>query len=197
MSIDKETLGAYQKSAKTYQNLVSTAAPDSDLQRFLDLCSSGDSVLDFGCGPGNSAAMMKAAGLNVTALDASSEMVALAKEAYGIDAICADFTWLSQSNLFDAIWANFSLLHVPKADFPSHLDAIKHALKPSGLFHIGMKIGDGEERDKLGRFYSYYEQDELIDLLETAGFDVSFQRLGEGKGLAGDVSPFIIVNAYA
>ncbi|NNK78052.1 MAG: class I SAM-dependent methyltransferase, partial [Litoreibacter sp.] len=153
-------------------------------------------VLDLGCGPGNSAAMIRAAGHTVDAVDASSEMVRLANEKYAINARRALFDEIDGTDLYDAIWANFSLLHAPKAAFPVHLAALKTALKPGGLFHIGMKLGAGEDRDRIGRFYAYYGEEELADILCQAGFRDLQVDTGEAKGLAGSMDPFIIIRAH-
>ena len=60
-------------------------------------------------------------------------------------------------DLYDGIWANFSLLHAPRAAFPLHLMALKRAIKPGGLLHLGMKLGEGEGRDGLGRDHFVYD----------------------------------------
>jgi len=60
-----------------------------------------------------------------------------------------------------------------------------------------MKLGTGEKRDALGRFYTYYTAQELKDILAQAGFTLTFQREGQEKGLAGDVEPFIMMTAHA
>jgi len=190
---DKRTIGVYDSQAEKYSELVSTTAPDADLQAFIDAVTPGGRVLDLGCGPGNSAAMMRDAGLEVSASDASAEMVRIARDTHGIDAQLARFDELTAVNLFDGIWANFSLLHAPKPEMPAHLAAIKRALKPGGIFHIGLKIGQDTARDKIGRLYSYYEEDELMGLLNEAGFTPRVPRFGAGKGLDGSMAACIIV----
>jgi hypothetical protein len=76
---------------------------------------------------------------------------------------------------------------------PRHLESIARALKPSGIFHIGLKTGTGEKRDAIGRFYAYYEDAELTALLASAGFDVIARRTGEEAGLDGTIAPWIIL----
>lgn len=193
--IDKKTIETYNLKVADYVKTVSSETPDQDLQAFIDALPSGAKVLDLGCGPGNSAAMMQAAGLAIEATDASEKMVETAHAKFGIKAKQATFDDLKAQAEYDGIWANFSLLHATRADMPRYLAAIHQALKPGGVFHIGMKIGTGEARDRLGRYYTYYEERGLKDLLRQAGFTVQNTRLGEGKGLAGDISPFVIILA--
>ncbi|MCV6591402.1 MAG: SAM-dependent methyltransferase, partial [Silicimonas sp.] len=96
---------------------------------------------------------------------------------------------------YDGIHANFSLLHAPKIEMPGHLGRISRALRPRGVFHIGMKTGTGEARDALGRFYAYYQEDELTALLAAAGLNVIAKDRGREKGLAGTVDPWMILLA--
>lgn len=194
---DPDTLKAYAAKAQDYANLVSRTTPDDDLQAFLDAMPKGGRVLDLGCGPGNSARMMREAGLKVEASDASPEMVAIARDRHNIDARLETFDDLSATAHYDGIWANFSLLHAPRADMPRHLSAIHKALKTGGLLHIGLKTGDTEDRDEVGRLYVYYTELELRDLLETAGFRINTIRHGEMTGFLRGPAPFMIVTAYA
>ena len=80
---------------------------------------------------------------------------------------------------------------------PRHLAALHAALKPGGLFHIGLKTGTGEKRDALGRFYTYYTEAELEDLLSDAGFAVQFRAYGRDKGLDGVDADWIVMRALA
>ena len=135
---DAETLKVYAEKVEDYANLVTRGTPDRDLQEFIDGVPAGARVLDLGCGPGNSAAMMMDAGLEAEATDASPEMVALAIEA-GVTARVATFDELDAVAVYDGIWANFSLLHGRKSDMPENLARISTALKSGGFFHLGLK----------------------------------------------------------
>jgi len=89
------------------------------------------------------------------------------------------------------VWANFSLLHAPRADLPRHLKAIARALKPAGVLHITMKTGENAARDRLGRLYTYVTVAELHDLLAEAGLTLTASRLGADTGLDGSVSDWV------
>ena len=190
---DKETIDVYNARAATYADTFARTKPDADLLAFMDAIIPKGHILDLGCGPGNSAAMMQAAGFTVEATDASPEMIRIAREQHKVDARLATFDDIAGTDLYNGIWANFSLLHAPKADMPRHLSALRETLKPGGIFHIGLKIGDDANRDKIGRLYSYYQEDELKHLLANAGFTPRTTRLGAESGLDGTVAPFIIV----
>ena len=190
---DQETIDVYNARATTYADAFARTKPDADLRAFMDAVTPGGHVLDLGCGPGNSAAMMQEAGFTTEATDASPEMVRIACETHKIDARLATFDDIAGTDLYDGIWANFSLLHAPKADMPRHLAALRVALKSGGVFHIGLKLGGDANRDKIGRLYSYYQEDELKHLLQDAGFTPRTTRRGAEPGLDGTVAPFIIV----
>ena len=55
----------------------------------------------------------------------------------------------------------------------------------------------GEERDGLGRFYTYYTEQELTGLLAEAGLTVTYRREGCERGLSGKDEPWIALVAHA
>ena len=197
--MDTETIKYYDKSAESYLDKVCNTYPDSDLLSFINSIKSGGTVLDLGCGPGNSSAMMQSAGLNVQASDCSQKMVDIAKNKFNVDAIKTEFKELSEIDLYDGVWANFSLLHAPRSEMLSNLKKINRSLKKKGYLHVGLKIGNGEKRDTLGRQYTYYQPKELKSLLISAGFTINTIRLDMDGAISmtGMIEPFMIVTAYA
>ncbi|WP_300064106.1 class I SAM-dependent methyltransferase [uncultured Roseobacter sp.] len=194
---DAETLKVYAERAQDYARRFSGgSAQTPHLSAFIEALPEGGHALDLGCGPGNSAAQMAAVGLQVTAFDPVPEMVALASAHSGVDARVAGFDDVTGTDLYDGIWANFSLLHAPRGDMPRHLTAIAEALRPSGRFHIGMKTGTGEKRDPIGRLYTYYTDAELTGLLADVGLTVTDRTTGREKGLDGVEADWICLAAH-
>ncbi|MEO3416759.1 class I SAM-dependent methyltransferase [Roseovarius sp. CAU 1744] len=196
MTGDLETLRVYGDMATDYAAMTSDADKDPSLTTFINALPTGAHVLDLGCGPGAAAAQMAQAGLIVNATDAAQAMVDLAGRHAGVRAWLATFDDLTGSNLYDGIWANFSLLHAPRADMPRHLVTLRELLRPGGMFHIGMKTGTGEQRDKLGRLYTYYTAEELTGLLQDAGFTPFSSTTGREKGLDGVVADWVAITAH-
>ena len=194
---DKKTIAVYDAKAQDYVDLVSTDKPNRHLRAFMDALPAGGYALDLGCGPGNSAAMMRDAGFRVKAIDPSTAMAKLGSEKYNLDIQIGTFDDVTEVAEFDGIWASFSLLHAPRADIPRHLKSIHTALKPNGIFVVGLKTGTGQERDGIGRQYTYFEKDELDSLLRDAGFTPTDVFEGREAGLAGTIDPFIVVTAHA
>ncbi len=194
---DPETLKVYAEKAQDYADLIDKSAAKDPLQvRFIKAMPTDGRVLDLGCGPGSFAYIMAQAGLNVTAMDAVPEMIALIPAHTAITSVIGTFDDIAGQNIYDGIWANFSLLHAPRADMPRYLAALHMAIKPSGLFHIALKTGDDTKRDRLGRQYTYYTQSDLSDLLNVAGFTVDSSTSGRDVGLDGTPADWIALHAY-
>lgn len=194
---DRDTIAVYDARAGDYAKLETSDTPSETLAAFIATLPTGARVLDLGCGPGTSARHMVRAGCVVDALDASAEMIGLASTIDGVTARQASFDEISGTAIYDGVWANFSLLHAPRADMPRHLSAIHTALKPGGLFHIAVKEGTGAHRDSINRLYTYYTEAELTHLLQAAGFSVGPYRRGRDKGLSGEDADWISVTAHA
>jgi SAM-dependent methyltransferase len=197
MSVDARTIDAYEANAEVYAKRFRVVSLTRPLKAFIDALPERARVLDLGCGPGDASAHMRDAGLSPDPVDASPAMVALANDRHRIGARLGTFDDLDAVAAYDAVWANFSLLHAPRADLPRHLAAIHCALKPGGLFHIAMKTGRGEKRDRLGRSYTYVGRQELNDLLTAGGFTIIAAANGRERGLAGTLDPFVIFRARA
>ncbi|MGV6839782.1 MAG: class I SAM-dependent methyltransferase [Planktomarina sp.] len=193
---DATTVGVYDAKVEDYKKLT-VSEPPAALIRFMDALPKGGRILDLGCGPGSSAAKMAREGFDVLAMDASLEMVKAAGQFDGVTAIQGTFDDIPNAPKFDGIFANFSLLHADRDDFSRHIAQIHGALVTGGMFHIGMKLGTGAARDGLGRFYTYYTVPELMDILENAGFTVTWYEEGKGPGMAGTVDPFVLMQAHA
>ncbi|MCI2395825.1 class I SAM-dependent methyltransferase [Aliiroseovarius sediminis] len=194
MTDDRTTLDVYDAEAAAYEARIAEKSSPG-LRTFLDHLPPAAHVLDLGCGPGLSAVAIQAAGHTVDAVDGSAAMVVRA-QLNGVNARQALFTDIDATSAYDGIWANFSLLHLPRPDFAPTLARLHRALRPGGLFHIGMKLGDGEGRDGLERFYCYYQPDELEQALTSSGFTLISCTPGTGRGLDGTLSDWMVILAH-
>jgi trans-aconitate methyltransferase len=192
---DKDTIATYNAKAVEYAKLTGADHPDADLQAFIVALPKGARVLDLGCGPATASAHMRNAGLIPDPVDAAQGMVDLANQTHQINARLASFDDIDTDAGYDGVWANFSLLHAPRAALPRHLGDIYASLEPGGTVHLGMKTGSGSDRDAIQRLYTYVTVQELENMLQEAGFTIVFKREGKDKGLAGTNDPYVIMRA--
>jgi len=197
MTSDIKTLQVYETQSLKYLENVAQEHPSKTLKYFAANLPKKSNVLDYGCGPGLSAEYLANLGHNVIAFDASQNMLKLVPKHARIKSYQATFDAFSENEIFDGIWASFSLLHAKRRDFPSLLASIKRALKPDGVFSIGLKLGTGEKRDELGRRYTFVSQNELNQLLKSSGFHVFNHILGKDIGLDGVMSEWVFAYAKA
>ena len=197
MTSDIKTLQVYETQSSKYLENVTKEHPPETLKYFAANLPKKSNVLDYGCGPGLSAEYLANLGHNVIAFDASQNMLKLVPKHERIKSYQATFDAFSENGIFDGIWASFSLLHAKRRDFPRLLASIKRALKPDGLFSLGLKLGTGEKRDELGRRYTFISQNELDQLLKSSGFNVFDHILGKDVGLDGVMSEWVFAYAKA
>jgi len=193
--VDQKTMAAYAANAEKYRKTISDGGNNAMLDRFIEQLPPRASVLDFGCGVGHCAAAIQAAGHFVTCQDASPEMAAMARDLFGLKVEIMSFEQLELESAFDAIWASFSLLHIPKSDLHGILSRLQNALRPGGLLYIGLKRGSGEERDQFGRFYAYYEDAELAGYIQDAGLTPITTLYDDVTGMSGAVEPCLHVTS--
>jgi SAM-dependent methyltransferase len=100
------------------------------------------SLVELGAGPGTHGRFFADAGIDVVCTDLSPAMVAACR-AKGLRALTADFLELPArlAEPMDAAFALNCLLHVPPADLPRVLQAVRDVLAPSGLFFLGQYGG--------------------------------------------------------
>ncbi|MBS0656323.1 MAG: class I SAM-dependent methyltransferase [Verrucomicrobia bacterium] len=176
-----KTRDSYDSSASEYAANVAHLHPEKEGAAFIQALPNGGVILDLGCGSGRDAKIFSEMGLQVIGIDNAEQMIHIARQTapkatfYTMDLEELDFLKAS----FDGIWANCSLVHVQKKKIPPLLSHLHQLLKPNGILFIAVKKGTGEvvEKDRryggLEKFWSYFEQDELENLLKTADFRVA------------------------
>ena len=150
----------------------SVGAPVDALHgRFTPLVRPGARILDAGCGSGRDALAFRQAGFEVTAFDASTEMVRLASRHTGLEVIQMRFDDVDWRDRFDGVWACASLLHVPRAELPAIIGRLVAALRQDGVLFASFKYGT-EERDHHGRRFTDLDEPGLKVLFQGAGLGV-------------------------
>ena len=134
------------------------------------------SLLEVGAGTGQDGVYFRDAGLRVVAVDLSPEMVRRCREK-GLEAQVRDVKHLGMPvGSFDAVWAMNCLLHVPDADLPAALREIRSALRPGGLFYVGL----GSEPS--GPFVAHRSDEQVFTAVREAFEVVDFHTVtDEGR----------------
>ena len=191
MSADQKTLDVYNNHISAYEKLIAKESKDRNLDIFMKMIEKEGKVLDLGCGTGSASLELLKKGFSPFPVDASLEMVKVAESLLKMKVRKISFDEIDEYDFYNAIWANFSLLHTTKNQFGNILKRLFFALKEEGILFVSLKKGAGESRDKLGRFYSYYEKSEVEKYLEKANFRTKKYVEGRSIGLAGDEESWI------
>lgn len=184
------TRRTYDQIASDYSSTINELVSDSWIGKFEqnlldDFLSFFKSVvpriLDIGCGNGKDTAYLMQKGANVIGVDYSKGMLEEARNhvAKGVF-IQMDMRNLQSPNeVFDGVWANGCIYHVPKNSLTTVLKEILRVLNPSGVLSFNFKLGIGEKLEDAPRsfqrgprFYAYYKKSEMKKFLRLAGFEV-------------------------
>jgi SAM-dependent methyltransferase len=157
--------------------------------RFVNGVRRGGRVADLGCGPGRDARFFLENDLEVVGMDASRQM---ARRAHldGVAVAQADIRRVPlRDGELDGIWSAASLLHVPRGEVPVTLRSWWRLLRPAGVLGLSTSLGDDEGWEAcpydpttqsahapLRRWFVHHNDDALLALLDTAGFEVADVR---------------------
>ncbi len=177
------TAQTYEREAARWHQHTAT---DRDAWRpsyeaFLRLIQPGGRILDLGCGSGEDAPALSAAGRRLVGLDISDPLLRMARGHAALEGrlVRGDLRVLSFADAsFDGVWADGTLHHVSKAMLAGVLEEVHRVLRSGGAFAASVELGDSEgfvdhdgEVDG-SRWYAHYQPDELVNLLGLAGFEV-------------------------
>ena len=133
-------------------------------------------VLDVGCGPGRDLVWFKSQGHTAVGLDATPAFVEMAKELSGCEVWQQSFLNLDLPlATFDGIFANASLIHVPRDRMVKVLKDFHKSLVSAGVIVMSMCRGSWEGYDvrPTGKRYTVaWEYETLAPCLEQAEFDI-------------------------
>ncbi len=181
MKNSKDTLQVYDKYAKVYAEYTFPKLMQFQLNQFISMLPKQAKVLDVGCGSGRDAHYFHDYGLDVTAVDVSENMLKEAKSRVP-DVVfkkmdMRKLTFPKES--FDGIWIMATLSDVKKDEALTVLKEAARILKENGVLYVAVKEGKDEiivnkpEYGNLPRFYALYQQPELENLLQQAGFTIT------------------------
>lgn len=137
--------------------------------KFLGYITTGNKVLDVGCGSGRDSLYFKNNGYEVVAIDASTELCKRASMVINQEVLLVDMNDLSYQEEFDGIFACASILHVKSEDLTNVFNRLYAALKVDGILYCSFKYGV-DEKIVNERFFNFMTEDRLAPYIKE--FDV-------------------------
>ena len=154
--VSKRVLNYYDKNAVEFANQTVSIDMHDLYELFLNQLPQTESqcILDVGCGSGRDANYFAKQDYNVTAIDASAELIQWAQRHHmssKIDWHHLDFSGIEKQpwkNKFTGIWACASLLHVPFLELPLIINSLLDTFTDDGVMYVSFKYGKGERVDE-------------------------------------------------
>jgi hypothetical protein len=175
------TIDSYRQGVEAYRN---KSEPIGASERvWLDQAFStlpvGSEVFEIGSGLGERSALVESMGYPVRRSDVAPEFVDHLRSEPRLGPEPVQFDLMSDPlPTVPAVLAWAVLHHFPKADLPALLEKIHYYLEPQGRLVASVKAKTESRPDEellsadgLGpRFFAYWRQDEMIDLLAASGY---------------------------
>jgi ubiquinone/menaquinone biosynthesis C-methylase UbiE len=170
----------YDKTVKEYTNHeFNNPAMEKHYKKFLSLISKNAKVLDVGCGPGQAAKRFVDKSHEVIGIDLSKKMIDFAKrKVKNAEFMVMDIENITLTEKFDAIWAAFVLVHIPREKHLAILEKFSKLLKPKGILYLGLLEGEGEKvmpepyNRKYDQYFVWVSEEEVRNNLKLAGFNI-------------------------
>lgn len=138
----QKTISTYDSVAYEYDKLYSEQSCHmKDLLKYIEKESA---ILDLGCGAGNNAIYLSNLGHKVTGIDASDNMINIAKnKKSNAKFIKGDVSRLNfDDNSFNCIILSYVLCHLTNKQVADCLSQLNHILREKGILFIELFTGD-------------------------------------------------------
>lgn len=176
MNAFDDTIAWYDKHANEYGTTNRSNATLGQIDEFVALLPKKAQVLDAGCGTGRDTALLSEKGFLVTGIDISKGLLNVARKSFPeltfIEGDLRNLPFIEAN--FDGIWAHASLVHFESLfDVKKTLAEFYRVLKTDGILHVLVKSKMGNNKTEIasdGRFFQYFSENEIKDLLEETGF---------------------------
>ena len=146
--------------------------------------------LKYGCFPNQLFLYFFGKGFKVTGIDFSEEMIKFSREKVsGAEFFVKDiFEPLNFDVMFDGVFAQAVLLHVPKKEVLGVIKNIITPLKPDGYFYVAVKQATPGEPDEqiikesdygfeYERFFSLFTLEEMENYLKQVGMEIVYKDI--------------------
>jgi SAM-dependent methyltransferase len=188
MDLNRRMRASYDRIAGRYAriNARMPAMVAESAIKFWRLLGPSAFILDLGCGTGRDLAWFRTRGMRGVGVDLSSGMLLQARQGIDVPLASMDMRRLGfATGVYDGIWCNAALLHLPKGEVSPALSEVHRVLRHGGLFFASFKSGYGEGWEpyaygkSVERFFAFYGKAELSHLIMRAGFSI-LQEVSSG-----------------
>ncbi len=168
-----EFMDVFEKWAERYDDTVFNTSKENEYKdvfegypKMLDKIAqlSTGEVLEIGAGTGNLTQHLIRQGLDVTAIDPSEDMRAIANQKEGIHVIEGHFLKIPVEKKFDTIVSSFAFHHLDHQSKQEALNYMKQFLKPNG--HIVFIDTLFESEMNKNQIIQYYTDKMYVNLVE-------------------------------
>lgn len=192
----------YDLIAQQYSDDYGSYIEDLDIyEEFENHLSEGARIVDLGCGSGRTYAYFHKKGYEYVGLDFSEKMKERAFDIHGEFPYIVDDIVNMKSHFddesVDAVFAVYSLFHLPKEDFEKAIADVNKILRKGGVFLFSYQLGSGEvftDEPYLGKegqkvlYMNYMERPYVDELLSRNGFEKVYEssKHESGDGVIGE-----------
>jgi SAM-dependent methyltransferase len=172
-TITRRTLEHYERNAEAFFAGTIDHDVSQNVAALLEAIEAEPpyTILDLGCGPGRDLKTFASLGHRAIGLDGCANFVRMAQGFSGCEVWHQNLLQLElPSAMFDGIFANAVLFHVPGAALPEVLRALYAALKPGGVLFSSNPRGHNEEGWNGARYGSYHDYPSWERFVTAAGF---------------------------
>jgi 2-polyprenyl-3-methyl-5-hydroxy-6-metoxy-1,4-benzoquinol methylase len=158
----------YKNNSLKYFNYTFNINNSIRINKISNMIPKNGKILDVGCGSGRDVISLRNMNIKAYGFDDCKELIELAKNKGSKDWFKVEsFENFNGNYKYDLIMANASLLHLSKSDLSSTIDKLLTGLKNNGILMFALKEGIGSKYNECGRFFSYYQKDEIFNLMKN------------------------------
>jgi demethylmenaquinone methyltransferase/2-methoxy-6-polyprenyl-1,4-benzoquinol methylase len=196
-----EQVAYYRAVAPEYIDHALPFSGGAELSEALDAFRPAGSVLELACGPAVWTSQLLRHATDVTAVDRSPEMLALAEAQVGLDRVrfvSADLFRWRPDRRYDVVFFGFWLSHVPSERFASFWSLVADCLKPDGrvffvddAYRTADELIEGEESSTIRRRLADGTAYRIVKVAHRpADLERRLQRLGWSIKVHATTGPF-------
>lgn len=172
------TLKFYNDNAEEYFEQTINGNLNVNYNYFLKYIPKNAYILDWGCGSGRDSKFFIDNGYKIRAIDGSYKMCEIASKYINQHVDCIEFKDFDEENVYDAIWACATILHIEEDRLPDILFRMTKALKNEGIIYASFKKGTGTKIVD-GKFYNNMTKEKFENILSSIGLNYEIKEYFE------------------